>query len=343
MLSFKLRHEAVKLLETFEKASSFFSMLEAINSSFPAIDNYLIQIGEGGTIANNAMSQLRSHLLQLRNIVSQVNIREFYASLEEFQKNLHFAKESGLDDLNIIDGISKNIDIFAEKYEVFIGAYTPQSASPVITEARKLTSLLNGFKTALLFFESNLEEHYYEIENHKELSLLLPSTMSLNQFAIKLISIDTIYTELCSLLDISMSEYPLVISKIESGSLWAKVFGNSKIIELMVGFLNASASYVYHNYTKEGKLLAIPKKLDVIESVLEFTSKLERAGIDTSTTKEHISKAAISIVKELNTLLDGQAEITVNNTTHSIGEEVQKQLLEVGSPLKIEHLIEENL
>lgn len=337
MLSFQLREEASQLLSAFESADSFFIMLNSINSSFPQLDKFLVQIGEGSERTNNAANQLRNHLGQLKITVQNVNIREFYSSLEQFQKSLNQAKDYGLDDLNIINGISGRIDIFAEKFENFISAYSPQTAAPVITEARELSSMLNGFKTALIFFESNLEEQHYELEEHKELSLLLPSAMSMHQFAIKLISIDIIYSELCSLMNISTSEHPLLISKIESGSLWAKVLGNNKVIGLMVDFLNSSASFVYRNFTNEGRLSAIPRKLEAVNSVLDFTEKLEKAGVNVAEVKEHLQKSAVAISKELNTLLDGQAEITVNDKKHSIGEEVQKKLLEVGRPLKIEH------
>ncbi|MDM8545363.1 hypothetical protein QUF61_02610 [Candidatus Venteria ishoeyi] len=338
MLSFQLRDEAKKLLEAFEEAAQFFSMLNAINSSFPGIDNYLVQIGQGGEKTNAAANQLRNHLAQLKNIVENINIREFYSSLEGFQKSLKNTQNYELDDLSMIDAISKNIDLFANKYEIFISSYSPQNAAPVITEARKLSSILNGFKTALLFFESNLEEQHYELEDHEALSLLLPSSMSLNKFAVKLNAIDMIYNELCSLLNVSISEHPLIVNKIESGSMWAKVIGDNKIISLMIEFINSSASYIYRNYTKEGKLSGIPRKVDAVNTVLEFTSKLESQGIDINEAKEHISKSAVIIAKELNILLDGQAKITINNTTHSIGEEVQKQLLEIDDPAKLELL-----
>lgn len=341
MLSFQLKKEVQQLLAAFEEAKSFFMMLNVINDSFPEIDNFLAQIGESGDKFNNSANQFRNHLAQLRNSVQKISVRKFFSSLEKFQKNLSLAKEYDTDELNIIDGISKSIDIFADRYGVFVGSHSLQSAALLITNARKLSSMLNGFKIALHFFESNLEEQHYELEGHRELSLLLPSELSLNQFALKLISIDVIYNELCSLLDISTSEYPLVICKIESGSLWAKVFGNDRIIALMLDFLNASASYIYRNFTNEGKLSAIPRKVEIVNSVLDFTSKLEAEGLNVIEAKEYIAKSAVKITKELNSLLDGQAEITINNKKHSIGEEIQKKLLEVGAPLKLEHNISE--
>ena len=45
--------------------------------------------------------------------------------------------------------------------------------------------MLNGFIAALLFVESNLEEQHYELEGHRELSLLLPSELSLESICTK--------------------------------------------------------------------------------------------------------------------------------------------------------------
>lgn len=342
MLSFQLRNEAIQLLAAFDKASTFFGMLDTINSGFPEIDGYLEKLGEGGEKNKGVADQLRTHLAHLRHRTQKINIREFYASLEEFQRNLIKAKEYGIDDLEIISGISKSIDTFAEKFESYIASYVPQAAAPVVTEARKLSAMLSGFKTALMFFESNLEEQHFQLEEHCHLSILLPTHLSLHQFASKLIAIDSIYSELCSLLNISPSEYPLTISKVESGSLWAKVVGSARIIKLMADFLEATASYIYRNYTNEGKLTAIPRKIESINAVLQFTKKLEKEGVDVSEAKEHLSKSAVHVVKELNSILEGQAEIIINGNAYSVGAEVQSQLLNLGAPLKLEKSREEN-
>lgn len=336
MLSFQLRNEAIVLLSAFEEATAFFKALDIINSSFPEIDAYLEKIGEGGDKNKPVADQLRNHLGALKNSFQSINIREFYSSLELFQQRLHNTKEFGIDDLEIINGISKSIDNFATKFEHYIASYSPKSAAPVITEARKLSALLGEFKTALLFFKVNLEEEHYETEEHDHLALHLPSHLSLHQFATRLIAIDVIYNELCGLLHISSSEHPLSISKIESGSLWAKVLGNARIIRLMGDFLEASVSYIYRNFTNEGKLSAVPRKIETINKVLQFTKKLEKEGIDVSVAKEHLEKSAIIIVEELNALLEGQAQISINEKSYSVGAEIQRKLLELDAPLRLE-------
>lgn len=338
MLSFQLKQESEQLLEAFKSADVFFSMLHAINSSFPQLDTYLEKIAEGGDKNNTTSNQLRSHLSSLRHVIKNINIREFYQSLEAFQADLNRAKDYGIDDFGIIEGIVKSIDVFSGKYEKYIGSYSAQVAAPLITEARKLSSMLDGFKTALVFFVNNLDSQEYGLDESGEISILLTSQLSLEQFANKLMALNNIYNELCSLLSISTSEHPLLISKIESGSLWVKLFGESRVIGMMVSFLSSTATFIYRNYTREGNLTEIPKKIETINKILNLTKQLQESGLNVDEAKEHIAKSAIALSKELNCLIEGQVEVTINNDKHSVGGEVQKKLLELNKPLQISHV-----
>lgn len=338
MLSFQLKKEVSSLLETFNKADIFFQMLNTINTNFPKVDKLLLDIAGGGNHATTAVNEIQRHLGALKASIQNISIRDFYASLEEFEIDLKKAKESSLDDLDIIDGILHSLNQFSDKHENFVSSYDRKSASSLIIEASKLSSMLDGFKTALLLFEHNLEEQHFEtIEGNEYFSLYLPSHITFHQFTLKLTALDKLYEELCSVMNVSTVDHPLTINKIESGSLWAKIFGHSKVIQLMDDFLRATANYMYQNFTKEGKLKAIPKKVSAIEDILHLTEKLEEAGIDSSQAKEEIEKATIAVSKQLNILMDGQSEITLNEKTLSIGNEIQKSLLHLDEPLQIEH------
>lgn len=338
MVSFQKRDEAVKLLHGFEEATVFFHVLEVINSHFPDIDEYLIQIGEGGNTAHTAANQLHNHLNTLKNALHECDIREFYRSLEAFQERLENFGDLGIDTQETGKNISNSIDAFSAKYGLYIRSYTSQSAAPVIIEARKLSSMLDGFRSVLLFFSSSLldEDREAAYENSKSLSLFLSSSMSIERFAGKLISINLIYKETCDLLSVSASEYPLVVQKIESGSLKIDLFGNDKVIGLMIMFISSTATYVYTNYTTDGKLSAIPQKVEQVDSVLQLTLRLEEAGVEVSEAKENISKAAVALSKQLNTLIEGEVEVAVNEKSYSLGNEVQKKLLESKEPLRLE-------
>lgn len=51
---------------------------------------------------------------------------------------------------------------------------------------------------------------------------------------------------------------------------------------------------------------------------------------------DHLKKSSVLIARDLNRLISGQAEIVVNDNKMSIGDELQKRLIETKAPLKLE-------
>jgi hypothetical protein len=135
------------------------------------------------------------------------------------------------------------------------------------------------------------------------------------------------YEELCRLLDLSPNEYPLEIIKVEVGSLWLRIFGESRVISLISRFIESTASYLYRNFTSEGKLTAIPQKVDVINSILKLSDNLEQSGIDNSVLKENIQQSSIIVAQQLNQLLAGEPVVNVNGEVYSVGEAWEKRFL----------------
>ena len=336
MLSFQIKEELERLLESFDEAKYFFDCLESIDSTFPTLNEYIQDVATGGDKASNAVNQLRNHLAQTRQKIGDVKPRSFFASLEQLQTEIKQAKEYGFNDLSQLDEIENKLDTFSHTYETYIESYSPQSAGSMVVEARSLSALLDGFRKGLGFYLANIESEVPELEDGRELSIVLPSTMTLSEFIDKLKSIEVIYNELCMLTKVSSSEFPIQILKIESGSLWAKVFGNSKVIALLTSLIESGAGFVYRNFTTEGKLVSIPKKVESVEAVLELSKKLEEQGIDIKELNDHISKSSVMVAKELNRLISGQPEIVINNSKLSIGDEIQKKLIETNAPLKLE-------
>jgi len=82
------------------------------------------------------------------------------------------------------------------------------------------------------------------------------------------------------------------------------------------------------NYTREGKIEAIPKRIEVINEVLGLRSRLAAEGVDTVQMEEEIVKCGIKISEQLNSLLGDQGVITLNGETYSVGEQVEKKYIE---------------
>ncbi|MCX4192811.1 hypothetical protein [Methylophaga sp. OBS1] len=329
MLSFQLKQELKILLGAYEKAQDFREGLRLINESFPGFNDLLSKIGESGTKGNEAANNLRGHLNQLRKEVSPISPRKFFASMEEFQSELSVATNLRIEDLGLIKQVSSRIDAFAKHYEHYIKHYTAQSAGPLIVEARTLLELLNGFHLAVQLAYVNLEGGPSGHEG-QTLTIYLPDSMPLDQFAKRLLAIHRLYEEFAQIIGVDLTEAPLRLQKVESGSLWSEVFGDSRVIRLIVDCLRSSASFIYRNYTKEGQLGVVPQKLDALNSVMDFSNRLKAEGVNTDEIEDHLRASAVHIAKDVNLLVGGQSSLTINGETQSVGSEVQKSL-EVGS------------
>src|SRR6266478_6015777 len=100
------------------------------------------------------------------------------------------------------------------------------------------------------------------------------------------------------------------------------MFGESKVIGLLTSLIQSGASYMHRNFTNEGKIEAIPKKVSAVEEVLKLTEKLSANGIDTKAIQENIQKSAVIISQELNTLLAREPNVTINGESYSVGQDL---------------------
>ena len=133
---------------------------------------------------------------------------------------------------------------------------------------------------------------------------------------------------MCSLLKESNGALPLRPLRIEAGSLWLVLVGQIGVVKLMSTLLASAASYIHRNFTKEGKLGTIPKKVEIIDSVLNLETHLQAAGIDTSQMRENIQKSSIKIANDMNQLLSGEDHMELNGVSYPLTPEGNRKLLE---------------
>ncbi|GAB6139825.1 hypothetical protein JCM14076_05540 [Methylosoma difficile] len=334
MLTFQIREEVKRILESFIDAQYFFDSLDSINSAFPPIDRCINNIAINGGNKAVIVEELRANLSTTKKLINNVKPRSFFASIEKIKNEISQAKLI-FSELSQLEEIETNLETLSHSYESFIENYSPESAWTMIKESKSISPLLDGFKKGLSFYLSNSEYPIPSLEAGRELSIVLSSSMSLSEFISKLQAIEEIYKELCILTKVSISEFPIEILKIESGSLLAKVFGNSKVIALLTSLITSGVTYIYSNYSQQGQLVSLPQKVETIESILELRAKLKAEGIAVEEMDENINKASVLLSKELNRLISGQPEIIINNRKLSVGDEIQKQLTQSKTALKI--------
>jgi hypothetical protein len=236
---------------------------------------------------------------------------------------------------NLVADLRNQVERFSDLYDVFITNGSGVHAVHVIMAAKDLNARTNVFVRTLQMVDELLGDHDVAGMTEDTLTLWLPGHFELGEFAHRLLALDELYSEICMLLSVSESDHPIRISKIESGSLWVKVFGESRVIGLMISSFKACASWGYRNYTTEGKISVIPQKVEAIDELLGLTAKLDASGIDTSQMHEHIRKAALVITKDLSVLLDKQSSVTINDETFSAGADLAHTISQHSVPARI--------
>ncbi len=240
------------------------------------------------------------------------------------------------------------LEAFADAYSTYLQSQVGVNAYPLLTVARRLHTSLVSLDGYLHFLHLNLAGQLDQRENEAELSLVLGNIFDLSDFAKKLEALQVIYVEVCFLLEVSVASHPLRIAKIESGSLWTRLFGDTRAVGLMISLIERSVQYLHRNYTTEGKIASIPGKIQSMNSILDFSNKLKEKGVDVAPIQEKLAKCGVKIAESLTTLVSGQAEVEVNGQLLSLEQLIQRAALaqyatpklslksSVDSPLKLD-------
>ncbi len=261
--------------------------------------------------------------IQARTVILEINrLREIFDSvLEELsQENLE------------LDDISSQLTQFDEVYQEFINDYSFFSTLNLVDKGVILYHSLININESINITWRGLQHQYDDYDYSRgRISLFLNSDYSYKEFLEKLQALQNIYSELCYDLQVDESDFPLQIVKIESGSLYINIFGEPKIIELISSSIKNSVDYLYRNRTIEGKLEAIPRKVEIIESIVGLRKQLNEAGINTDELDNEIEKSSTLLGDELNRLLVGASGVVLDGEVILKEERSQKSRLISGS------------
>ncbi len=227
----------------------------------------------------------------------------------------------------VLDVIGSRIQQTYDAYDTFISSYSVRDVIEFSNSARILIITLHTFRKYTYLIKHSLVVSVNIEEGNSKMSLVLSAHNPYRETIAKLTALQTLYDELCRLLNISTSQYPLQIIKLETGSLWAIIFGESSVVKLITAFIESGVAYLHRNFTTEGKVDAIPKNADVIIALLNLSERLQSSGIDTSVLKENIQQSSVILGKNLNQLLLGEPVVEVNGHVHSVGEEWEAKFL----------------
>ena len=324
-----LRQSIDSFFEQLASSKVFLEGIKEIAGYSEKASTYIEIISLGGTTQINEYgAKLHAHFSNLFQVTAKTSNRQFFKDLENFQRALRKLQTDWFATGQPFDDLLQSIDALADIYDTYLAQRGGANARKLVACAQKLNDQIPIFIEVLSSVCEAVGPQEIPSSQDSKISVVLPENFSLKDFAERLLALQSIYSELCALFQVSEVDHPLRIGKVESGSLWALLFGNTRIVEMMASFIERSASWVYRNYTTEGKLNGLPRKVEAIDALLELTKRMEESNMDVSGMKPNIEKAALMLSKDLMTLIDGQPNITVNDEKLSLHDAVNQALLE---------------
>jgi hypothetical protein len=325
-------YEIVKILQEFRvQIREHYAILAQLRMAAGDLDSVMEPIGgiaafDGKQGNHLSILQDRLHLLHAK--LTLISTREFFENTMELAMLLENVMVAIPSFQGPVLKLVTDLNELQDFYDKYTRNHSTENVFRAVTKAQKFTEALDLFEMLVDATCLSLIEGDESPDDSKTLSIYLPATLNFQEFISRLNLINLIYDELCQIFDVSISEHPLKIIKVESGSLWVKIFGSSKVIALMDDILRGFAKYIHRNYTKEGKIAAIPTTLKTMDEVLSFSNKLQAAGVDVTEIHEQLAKGALVMTKSVNLLYSNQPSVVINGETVSLAADSNRTSIE---------------
>jgi len=335
MLSIDIRQSVIAFLSRSEDFEPLFDLIRRIAEHYDNSTQFIIGQSEGGDKLGQAASALQSRFTSMYTITQTIVPRRVYKSLEVFRDAVEGSFDVDLREDILLKGLLNGVEAFVTHYDTFLMEQNPSNAAKLMLEASILNRQLSSVLGAFRFFNTAVGGQQLASGEEEALSLVLYEADSFCGFVDKLAALNDLYSELCMLVQVSESSHPLRIGKIESGSLWVKVFGDTKVTQLIAALIESTVGYLHRRFTTEGKIGAVPKKLETLDAAIQISAKLNSIGVDTSEMNEHLRKSGVTISKSLATLLEDQPRITLNDRLYSVGARIEPFFLTQRATLQL--------
>ena len=277
---------------------------------------------------SNYLSQVNQELTRVVTEMQNFSSRQFFESA--FKVNSIFT--GAATDLPILysvaDRVLHELNAFQDAFDSFTQFHSTSRAIKVVFKAHSFVEAIDSYVEYTEFIGSALRSDHAKPGQFGTLELYMPAELNFDEFIARLESVSVIYQELAQIVGVSTSDEPLKILKVESGSLWASLFGNSKIMALMDDFLRSAARHMHRKFTLEGKIEALPTSLKGMNDILNFTKRLEENGVDVKDIHDQLAKGTFLMAKEMNVLLANQSSVTINGEDIQLSESVSQRQLE---------------
>jgi hypothetical protein len=335
LLSIDLKRTIANFLDA---SDNFSALLEAVAKIAKYQDDttpYVLELSLGGDKLNAAASAIHSRYASLQAVTREITPQKVYRAAGAFRNAVIEELDIAVRQHGFTEALTYEVDEFISRYDNYLMEPNLQTAAALMLQASRTDRRLDSLFGAFRLFDSALETEVEADVDETAISLVLSEVDGFEDFARKLEAFHSLYRELCFVLGTTAGSHPLKVAKIESGSLWIKVFGDTRVVQLLVALLESTVGYLHRTFTSEGKIASVPRKLESLDAAIQISAKLQSAGVDTSEMNENLRKSGVAISRGLAELLEDQPRVRVNRNVFTVGVQIEPLLLAQRTALRL--------
>lgn len=290
--------------------------------------HYIIPNGGVVKIFDETMEELQKNF---NAITVTIKYGEIKKEIETYKSNYNIMPD-------YVEKLFGHTDYMLEVYQEWI--QNLKSKEHAIRLGEEITKYEKIFLTCQETYKNFLSLYIDKkdnIEKEKTMEIqLLDVELNLEEFNSVLGSIDKVYYELGNIMypNLGGINYEkLKIIKIESGSIWSKVFGDENILSAIAKFLNKTIDLLFNKFTIEGKLSRQQGIKSAIKDSLEMARTLKEMGYQIDESEENIQKAFLCSTQNLLNIATRSAKIKVNDEVHELKDDLKTKYIEENKTL----------
>ncbi|SHJ53971.1 hypothetical protein [Paramaledivibacter caminithermalis] len=299
----------------------------------------------------NSMNKSRN------NIVNYVN--EFMKKFDLLENHKIFTST----EIEINNYISDNSELFRTEiesienlfnhlssvYENLLKYSISKNNSNLVLLIENMKSVHNAYVNILDSYRAindyieKTEAKIDEIKGYKTLELQFYNEAdSIYDYINYLAPMNECYEKICNLFNVSPTQYPLKVIKVESGSWFQKLFGAEKVMEALAYLITKVVDYVYYTFTKEGQIASQKQLFDLLLTDAQLISKYKDLGFDIDIDEEEVKKTHFMAIKSVQKMICKTSKLKVNGDIFSIDKAFEQQYLLESRKLIIENKLSIN-
>ena len=331
--------ETLKPLRDF--ASSYEELLESVGMVIFGSGYHSEAAVASALPASKTFNYVKKFNEVFSRLISSFSLLNFLTIWSEVKNNLaNYQEENEIPDTFISEYMDK-----IESIMQLLQAYYNNNTIPM---RNNLSDMIVSFYSLEKYIFSHYEQVLSALASNKQQDdstapqenqlitiQLLTAQLNVDEFSGTLAAINNIYECISRYSDTGIH---LEIIKIESGSLFAKLFGDENIMSVMGNLLNRFIDWFFRKYTTEGKLARLSDTQNAVKETFAFTQLLKDNGYNVEDVEKDLAETTGLIAKDLLTIVKSHSpKIKINDTVHYIGDGLANKYIEA---TKVEYLTE---